>query len=178
MCWFFLSLSFLGHFLCLPILFLVFRNCYLKDVASNTRPWGQEITIQNCHLGFHVDFSFIEQNKSPSPGVYQKQGTTCFHQFFGLWPIASKVIFLKPSILHFCAFTESRPVEDVVVHKYTPAIDHAGRRFWYCLLTFLGKLYFKLQKIITYSYNIQIIHILMRWNPLQNGEKTHNFFVI
>jgi hypothetical protein len=41
---------------------------------------------------------------------------------------------------------------------------------------FLGKLYFKLQKFITYSYNIQIIHILMCWNPLENGEKTHNFF--
>jgi hypothetical protein len=43
---------------------------------------------------------------------------------------------------------------------------------------FLGKLYFKLQKFITYSYNIQILHILVRWNPLENGEKTHNFFVI
>jgi hypothetical protein len=37
----------------------------------------------------------------------------------------------------------------------------------------LGKLYFKLQKFITYSYSLQIIHILMCWNPLENGEKTH-----
>jgi hypothetical protein len=42
----------------------------------------------------------------------------------------------------------------------------------------LGKLYLKLQKFITYSYDIQIIHILVRWNPLEDGEKTHNFFVI
>jgi hypothetical protein len=34
----------------------------------------------------------------------------------------------------------------------------------------------KLQKFITYSYNIQIIHILVRWNPLENGEKIHKIF--
>jgi hypothetical protein len=34
----------------------------------------------------------------------------------------------------------------------------------------------KLQKFITYSYNIQIIHILVRWNPLENGEKIHKTF--
>jgi hypothetical protein len=34
----------------------------------------------------------------------------------------------------------------------------------------------KLQKFITYSYNIQIMHILVRWNPPENGEKTHKIF--
>jgi hypothetical protein len=24
----------------LPVLLLVFRNCYLKEVTTNTRPWG------------------------------------------------------------------------------------------------------------------------------------------
>jgi hypothetical protein len=54
-------------------------------------------------------------------------------------------------------------------------LDHgfssAYSRFWrsYTL---------KLQKFITYSYNIQIIHILLRWNPIENGKKTHNFFII
>jgi hypothetical protein len=31
----------------------------------------------------------------------------------------------------------------------------------------------KLQKFITYSYNIQITHILVCWNPLENGDETH-----
>jgi hypothetical protein len=29
-----------------------------------------------------------------------------------------------------------------------------------------------------YSYSIQIIRSFVRWNPLQNGDKTHNFFVL
>jgi hypothetical protein len=66
----------------------------------------------------------------------------------------------------------------IVVQKSILVVDHAELQFWYYLLTFLGKLYFKLQKFITYSYNIQIIYILMLWNPLENWEKTHNFFVI
>jgi hypothetical protein len=37
----------------------------------------------------------------------------------------------------------------------------------------LGKLYLKLQKFITYSYSVQIIHILLHLNPLKNGDKTH-----
>jgi hypothetical protein len=32
------------------------------------------------------------------------------------------------------------------------------------------------KKFITYSYNTQIMHILVCWNPLENGEETHNFF--
>jgi hypothetical protein len=28
------------------------------------------------------------------------------------------------------------------------------------------------QKIISYSYNIQLRHILVSWNPLENGDKT------
>jgi hypothetical protein len=36
----------------------------------------------------------------------------------------------------------------------------------------------KLQKFITYLYNIQIIHILVRWNPLENGDKTYIIFFI
>jgi hypothetical protein len=40
-----------------------------------------------------------------------------------------------------------------------------------------GEVIFKLQKkFITYSYNIQIIHILVHWNLLENGDKIHNFF--
>jgi hypothetical protein len=31
----------------------------------------------------------------------------------------------------------------------------------------------KLQNLITYSYDIQIIHILVHWNLLENGDKTH-----
>jgi hypothetical protein len=50
----------------LPVLLLFFRNCYLKHVAANTCPWGQEITIQNYHLGFHIDFSSTEKNRGPS----------------------------------------------------------------------------------------------------------------
>ena len=41
---------------------------------------------------------------------------------------------------------------------------------------FLEKLYFKPQKFITYLYNIQIIHIFVRWNHVKKGKKTHNFF--
>jgi hypothetical protein len=76
----------------LLVLLLVFRNCYLKEVAANTRPWGQEITIQTCHLGFYIDISYIEKNKGPSLVYTQKQGTTCFHQshhciFLGFSPL-------------------------------------------------------------------------------------------
>jgi hypothetical protein len=35
-----------------------------------------------------------------------------------------------------------------------------------------------IQKFITYSYSIQIIHILVHWNPVKNREEIHNFFVI
>jgi hypothetical protein len=28
----------------------------------------------------------------------------------------------------------------------------------------------------TYLYKIQIIHILVHWNPLENEDKAHNFF--
>jgi hypothetical protein len=40
-----------------------------------------------------------------------------------------------------------------------------------------GEAIIKLQKFITYSYNIQIIHILVRWNPLENGNKIHKKFI-
>jgi hypothetical protein len=77
------------------VLLLVFRNCYLKEVATNTRPWGQEITIQNCHLGFHIDISSTEKNKGPSPSIYPKAGYHLFPpitslHFFGLQPFASR----------------------------------------------------------------------------------------
>jgi hypothetical protein len=35
---------------------------------------------------------------------------------------------------------------------------------------------FQTSKFITYSFNIQTIHILVHWNPLENREKIHNFF--
>jgi hypothetical protein len=63
----------------------------------------------------------------------------------------------------------------VAIQKCTTVVDHVGSQFKYYLLTFLEKLYFKLQKFITYSYNIQIIHVLVHWNPVENGEKTHKF---
>jgi hypothetical protein len=31
-------------------------------------------------------------------------------------------------------------------------------------------------KFIAYSYNIQIIHILVHWNPLENEDKIHKKF--
>jgi hypothetical protein len=36
------------------------QNGYPKEVAINTHPWGREITIHICYLGFHIDFSSIE----------------------------------------------------------------------------------------------------------------------
>ena len=52
-----------------PVLLLVFGNSYLKEVATNTHPLSQEITIHICHLGFHIDFSSIEKNKGLSPFI-------------------------------------------------------------------------------------------------------------
>ena len=52
----------------LPVLLLVFRNCYFKEVATNTHPWDHENAIQNCHLGFYIDIPSTEKkNKGPSP---------------------------------------------------------------------------------------------------------------
>jgi hypothetical protein len=51
----------------LPDLLLVFINCYLKEVATNTHPWGHEITIQNCHLIFRIDFSSTKKSKGLNP---------------------------------------------------------------------------------------------------------------
>jgi hypothetical protein len=34
----------------------------------------------------------------------------------------------------------------------------------------------KLQKFISYSYNIQIIHMLVRWNSLENEDNIPKFF--
>jgi hypothetical protein len=34
----------------------------------------------------------------------------------------------------------------------------------------------ELQKFMTYSYKIEIIYILVRWNPLENGDRTHKFY--
>jgi hypothetical protein len=83
-----------------PVLLLVFRNCYIKEVATNTCHWGQKITIQNCHLGFYINISSNEKNKGPNPNVYPKVGyhlfppTTSLH-FFGLRPFLSKYKPLK-----------------------------------------------------------------------------------
>jgi hypothetical protein len=41
-----------------------------------------------------------------------------------------------------------------------------------------GEAIMKTSKIITYLYNIQTIHVLMHWNPLENGNKTHKKIVI
>jgi hypothetical protein len=40
----------------LLVLHLVFKNCYFEEVATNTCPWGIEITNQIFYLGFHIDF--------------------------------------------------------------------------------------------------------------------------
>ena len=34
----------------------------------------------------------------------------------------------------------------------------------------------KSHHLLTYSHNIQIIHILVHWKPLENGDKTHKIF--
>jgi hypothetical protein len=39
-----------------------------------------------------------------------------------------------------------------------------------------GEAIIETSNFITYSYNIQIIHILVHWNPLENGEKTDKIF--
>jgi hypothetical protein len=65
-------------------LLLVFQNGYLKEVATNTHPWGLGITIYICQLKFHIDFSSTEKKQGPKSTyslVYiQKQSTACFHQ--------------------------------------------------------------------------------------------------
>jgi hypothetical protein len=90
--------------------------------------------------------------------------------------VLDKVVFPKPGLPHLRQLAKSRQrvglqsrKHTVAVQKCKAALDHAGSRFF-------GKFYFKLQKFITYLYGIQIIHNLLHWNPLENGEKTDNFF--
>jgi hypothetical protein len=63
--------------------------------------------------------------------------------------------------------------------KSTTTVDHTFEEAYSCFLEnyscFLEKNIRKLQKLITYSYGIQIIHNLVPWNPLENGDKTHKF---
>jgi hypothetical protein len=79
----------------LLILLLIFRNCYLKQVATNTRRRGREITIQNCHLGFHIDISSLKKTRAQAPVYHPKAGyhlflpITSLH-FFGLRPFACR----------------------------------------------------------------------------------------
>jgi hypothetical protein len=37
----------------------------------------------------------------------------------------------------------------------------------------LGKPLVKLHNPVTYSYNIQTMHFLVCWNPLENGDNVH-----
>jgi hypothetical protein len=64
------------------------------------------------------------------------------------------------------------------MQKYTACVDYVGSHFWRYLLTLLEKLRLKLQKFLIYSHNSRIIHILVYWNPLENGAKTTIFLVI
>jgi hypothetical protein len=104
----------------LPVLLVVFKNCYLKEVATNTRPWGQEITIQNCHLGFFIDISSTEKNKGPSPSLYPKAGYHLFPSitllhFFGFQPFASRckhlLNLLRYYKVKFYCYTYMRKIE-------------------------------------------------------------------
>jgi hypothetical protein len=103
----------------LSVLLLVFKNCYLliKEVATNTRPWGQEITIQIYHLRFHIDFSFTETTRAQFhlfSGIYPKFKyhlfpPITFLHFFGLRPFASR---WKPRTLEFAYVLNAGTVHD------------------------------------------------------------------
>jgi hypothetical protein len=114
-------------------LLLVFRNSYLKEVATNTRPWGREITIQNCHLGFHIDISSIEKNKGPSPSVYPKAGYHLFPpitslHFFGLRPFASRckqLLGLVSTLLwNFEKFLKLKDFQKLHVERILPWLQN------------------------------------------------------
>jgi hypothetical protein len=51
-------------------------------------------------------------------------------------------------------------------------LDHGFGTAYSCF----GEAIIQNSKLITYSYNIQIIHILVRWNPPENGKKIHKIF--
>jgi hypothetical protein len=65
-------------------------------IATNTHPWGQEITIHICHLEFHIDFSSTEKKRDQAHlflGAYPKTGyrfasTNHDTPFLWLWPFA------------------------------------------------------------------------------------------
>jgi hypothetical protein len=72
-------------------------------------------------------------------------------------------------------------VGTVAVQKCTPTVDHEGSRWITVSIlpthVYLGKLYLKLQKFMTCSYSIQIIHVSMHWNFLENGDETYKLFL-
>jgi hypothetical protein len=74
-----------------------------------------------------------------------------------------KVIFLKSSILHFCTFAKSRPIEETTLCSNLE-IYTSYRSCWLTVLVLpthvLGKLYFKLKKFITYSPNNTYFNVL------------------
>jgi hypothetical protein len=76
-------------------------------------------------------------------------------------------------VLWLCEYKCPSPWLGFVSHciVYTTAVDHAG--WWLTAYSRFGEALVETSKFITYSYNIQIIHILVRWNPPKNGEKTH-----
>jgi hypothetical protein len=51
------------------------------------------------------------------------------------------------------------------------------RSYWMTVLILPTHIFWEViietSKFITYSYNIQIIHILVYWNPLENGNLTY-----
>ena len=64
----------------------------------------------------------------------------------------------------------------VAILKYIAIVDHAKLWFWYYVLMLLQNLQLKFQKFIIYSYNIQTIHILVCWNPLEMEIRSIKYF--
>jgi hypothetical protein len=66
-------------------------------------------------------------------------------------------------------------------HVFGEAILQTSKKLTYSYsiqIHVFGEAILQTSKKLTYSYNIQIIHILVHWNPVENGERTHIFFVI
>jgi hypothetical protein len=65
------------------------------------------------------------------------------------------------------------------MHCSSLEINTSYRSCWITILVLpihvFEEAIFKLKNFITYSYIIQIMHILVCWNPLENGDKIHNF---
>jgi hypothetical protein len=65
-------------------------------------------------------------------------------------------------------------------HCSSPKMYSYCRSYWTTVLILpthaFGKAIIETSKFIAYSYNIQIMHFLVRWNYPENEEKTHKIF--